>query len=226
MTLLLLCWCWCFTAIRHFSDNCGSGQLTYSHCSRSSLLGSLPVLSAHSFASNWQLPFLNQRKGENGRRNYFKINLHERMLPDVRIEPATVRITGRRASERAAAPGWRWIWRRIWSYSNSLLKAKHNTRFLHSHAVKRNYCDLRIKERRVFRPLLFSIAIELNVPRGWFNSIVIELNLVRRGYGWKNSIIFVPQNRDKGRICFKPRLYQMIILFAWQKVSSIAIEVL
>ena len=25
------------------------------------LLGSLPVLSAHSFASNWQLPFLNQR---------------------------------------------------------------------------------------------------------------------------------------------------------------------
>ena len=26
------------------------------------LLGSLPVLSAHSFASNWQLPFLNQRE--------------------------------------------------------------------------------------------------------------------------------------------------------------------
>ena len=35
------------------------------------LLGSLPVLSAHSFASNWQLLFLNQRKRENGRRNDF-----------------------------------------------------------------------------------------------------------------------------------------------------------
>ena len=36
---------------------------------------------AHSFARNWQLPFLNQRKGENDRRIYFMINLHERMLP-------------------------------------------------------------------------------------------------------------------------------------------------
>ena len=26
------------------------------------------IVSAHSFASNWQLPFLNQRKGDNGRR--------------------------------------------------------------------------------------------------------------------------------------------------------------
>ena len=68
-------------------------------------LGSLPVLSAHSLASNWPLPFLNQRKGENGRRNYFMTNLHERMLPDVRIEPATVRIPGGRAHDRATAPG-------------------------------------------------------------------------------------------------------------------------
>ena len=37
---------------------------------------------AHSFARNWQLPFLNQRKGENDRRKYFIINLHERMLPN------------------------------------------------------------------------------------------------------------------------------------------------
>ena len=35
------------------------------------LPGSLPGLSAHSFASNWQLPFLNQRKGDNGRRFFF-----------------------------------------------------------------------------------------------------------------------------------------------------------
>ena len=33
------------------------------------------------FARNWQMPFLHQRKGENDRRKYFMINLHERMLP-------------------------------------------------------------------------------------------------------------------------------------------------
>ena len=31
----------------------------------------------YSFARNWQLPFLNQRKGENDHRKYFMINLHE-----------------------------------------------------------------------------------------------------------------------------------------------------
>ena len=62
-----------------------------------------PVLSAHSITSNWQLPFLNQRKGENGRRNYFITNLHDRMLPDMRIKPVTIRIPGRRASDRATA---------------------------------------------------------------------------------------------------------------------------
>ena len=45
---------------------------------------------AHSFARNWQLPFLNQRKGENDRRKYFMISLHERMLPtSAGVEPAT-----------------------------------------------------------------------------------------------------------------------------------------
>ena len=45
---------------------------------------------AHSFARNWQLPFLNQRKGENDRRKYFMINLYERMLPtSAGVEPAT-----------------------------------------------------------------------------------------------------------------------------------------
>ena len=34
------------------------------------------------------MPFSNQQKGENGCRNYFMTNLHERILPDVRIEPA------------------------------------------------------------------------------------------------------------------------------------------
>ena len=45
---------------------------------------------AHSFARNWQLPFLNQRKGENDHRKYFTINLHERMLPTLEgVEPVT-----------------------------------------------------------------------------------------------------------------------------------------
>ena len=47
---------------------------------------------AHSFARNRQLPFLNQRKGENDRRKYFMINLHERMWPtSAGVEPATSR---------------------------------------------------------------------------------------------------------------------------------------
>ena len=92
---------WCFTAIWHFSGHFRRGQLTYPQCSWASLLGSLPVLSAHSFPSNWQLSFLNQPKGENGRRNYFMTNVHERMLLDVRIEPAIVRIPGGRLSDRA-----------------------------------------------------------------------------------------------------------------------------
>ena len=45
---------------------------------------------AHSFARNWQLPFLNQQKGENERRKYFMINLQKRMLPtSAGDEPAT-----------------------------------------------------------------------------------------------------------------------------------------
>ena len=35
---------------------------------------------AHSFAINWQLPFLNQWKGENDHRKHFMINLHGKIL--------------------------------------------------------------------------------------------------------------------------------------------------
>ena len=46
---------------------------------------------AHSFTRNWQLPFLNQQKGENDCRIYFMINLHKRVLPDpVGKEPTTL----------------------------------------------------------------------------------------------------------------------------------------
>ena len=67
------------------------------------LLGRLSPLSgyqycAHSFARNWQLPFLNQRKGENDRRKYFTINLHERMLPtSVGVEPGDLLVSSRTA---------------------------------------------------------------------------------------------------------------------------------
>ena len=60
-----------FMALQHISGHFGCGQLPYPHSSWANLLGSLPVLSAHSFASNWQLPFLNKGKRENGRRNFF-----------------------------------------------------------------------------------------------------------------------------------------------------------
>ena len=38
---------------------------------------------AHSFAGNWQLPFLNQQKGENDHRKYFKIDHPKRILLDL-----------------------------------------------------------------------------------------------------------------------------------------------
>ena len=47
-------WFWfdfCFTALQHILRHFGCGQLAYPHCSWASLLGSLPVLTAHSFAS-------------------------------------------------------------------------------------------------------------------------------------------------------------------------------
>ena len=99
----------CFTALWHILGHFGCSQLTYSHCSWATLRGSVPVLSAHLFASNWQLPFLNQRKEENGRRNYFMTKLHERILPHVRIEPATARIPGGYRSDRVSAPGY-FVW--------------------------------------------------------------------------------------------------------------------
>ena len=74
------------------------------------LLGRLSPLNvnqycAHSFARNLQLPFLNQRKGENDRRKYFMINLHERMLPtSAGVQPATSWSPVGRASNCATRP--------------------------------------------------------------------------------------------------------------------------
>ena len=61
---------------------------------------------AHSFARNWQLPFLSQQKRENGRREYFMINLHKRRLLDpAGIRPATSLSPVRRASDWASEAG-------------------------------------------------------------------------------------------------------------------------
>ena len=85
---------YCFTALRHILGHFERGHLAYPHCSWASLLGSLPVHSAHSFASNWQMPFLNQRKGDNERRNFFMTKFPLKNVPGVRIEPATVCLPG------------------------------------------------------------------------------------------------------------------------------------
>ena len=57
------------------------------------ILGRLSPLSGSPVLCTFfrqKLPFLNQRKGENDRRKYFMINLHERMLPtSAGVEPAT-----------------------------------------------------------------------------------------------------------------------------------------
>ena len=88
---------WCFMALQHFSGHFGRGQLTYPHCSWASLLGSLPVTdNCPSWISGWE-------------RNYFMTNLHDRMWPYVRMEPATARIPVGRASDRATAPGALWL---------------------------------------------------------------------------------------------------------------------
>ena len=54
---------------------------------------------------------------------------------------------------------------------------------------------------RVFHLLL--VAIELNVPRELFSSIAIELNFVLGGgHGFRNTILFVPHNRNKKNVFF------------------------
>ena len=96
----------CFTALQHILGHFGRGQLTYPHCSWASLLGSLPVLSAHSFASNWQLLLLNQRKRENGRRNVFMTKSPRKNVPDVGIGLGAACMPSEHASDRATVPGW------------------------------------------------------------------------------------------------------------------------
>ena len=49
-----------FYALRHFSCHLGRGQLTYPHCSWANLIGSLPVLSAHTFVTDNCPPWISR----------------------------------------------------------------------------------------------------------------------------------------------------------------------
>ena len=89
----------CFTAIQHVLGHFGRGQLPELHCSWASLLGSLPVLSAHSFASNWQLLFLR----ENGFRIIFMTKSPRKNVSNVGIELGAVCMPSGHASDRATA---------------------------------------------------------------------------------------------------------------------------
>ena len=94
----------CFTALQHILGHFGHGQSPWPHCSRASLLGSLTVLSAHSFASHWQVFFLNQQKRENGCRNSFLTKYPRKNMPDVGIELGTACMPSGHTSDRAAMP--------------------------------------------------------------------------------------------------------------------------
>ena len=56
---------------------------------------------AHTFTCNWQLPFLNQRKGENDYRNDFIINLHESYVAELRFKLLSLKSAVRRTSDCA-----------------------------------------------------------------------------------------------------------------------------
>ena len=92
-----------FTALQHILDHFGRSQLPQPNCSWVSLLGSLPVFSAHSFASNWQLLFLNQQKREKGHRNVFMTKSPRKSVPDVGIELGAACMPSWHASNRATA---------------------------------------------------------------------------------------------------------------------------
>ena len=56
-----VCLFWGFMAQSTLLRSCRNIQLTYPHCSWAGCLSGWPVLSGHTFASNWQLPYLNQQ---------------------------------------------------------------------------------------------------------------------------------------------------------------------
>ena len=76
-----ICLCWGFMAQSTQWGHVERGQATSPYIYWADLvLYAINQYCAHSFARNWQLPFLNLQKGENDQRRYFMINLHERTI--------------------------------------------------------------------------------------------------------------------------------------------------
>ena len=71
-----------FSPVRHISGHFGRGQLTYPHCSWARLQCSRPNVMYVVPACNWQLAFLNQRKGEMAVEIISWPHFNERMWPD------------------------------------------------------------------------------------------------------------------------------------------------
>ena len=66
----------------------------------------LTLFSAHSFTSNRQLLFLNQRKRESGRRNFFMTKSPWKNMPDVGIELGAANMPSGHTSDQATVPGF------------------------------------------------------------------------------------------------------------------------
>ena len=101
-----------------------------------------PVLSAHSFASNWQLLFLNQRKRENGRRNVFMTKSLRKNVPDMGIELGAACMPSELASDRATAPGHVLLTLLVMKnmLSSLLKKEEHKSYILLSRQIIRLMC--------------------------------------------------------------------------------------
>ena len=88
----------CVEVWRPSQPNVERGQFSWPHFYwAGSVLEAVNQYCAHSFVRNWKRPFLNQRKGENDRRKYFMINLHERMLPPSRGRTRDLLVSSRTA---------------------------------------------------------------------------------------------------------------------------------
>ena len=101
---VFVCLCWGFTAQ---STQCVMLSALSLPNWAGLVLYALIQYCAHSFTWNWQLPFLNQQKGENDRRKYFMINIHEWMLPTWQGQTRNLLITSRMHIQLSHR-GWPW----------------------------------------------------------------------------------------------------------------------
>ena len=100
--------CYCLTSTVSSYGHGGTAiNLTTHFLGRLRPFNRLTSTQCTFFASNWQLPFLNQRKGENDRRKDFMINLNNRMVPDRSRELAISWSPVEHAFDWATGPGSR-----------------------------------------------------------------------------------------------------------------------